>query len=275
MFEITVIFETLTIACLRLWARFSVVMKGERCEEHRLLCMACRPDLSSRVLFLTGYNYEASLSPKRERRLAIALLRATVRPMLLEMQGLKKIGQTDLIWSLLAPAIRYSSCISRQPERPQTLRIGNECRAACRFLLEGVIDFSFTTLIGIEQGFRRGTLDRSGHICSVYARYSIRISKESAIYSSGASRGLKFFHLRKLSWTGRLMAFRVGESGGKWAPRRRGLSFFLGIVFRLAITSPMKNSAQLSKRTGNRPKPSRVDLKNLYYRETESYSAWK
>ena len=97
MFEITVIFETLTIACLRLWARYSVVMKGERCEEHRLLCMACRPDLSSRVLFIAGYNYEASLSPKRERRLAIALLRATVRPMLLEMQGLKKIGQTDLI----------------------------------------------------------------------------------------------------------------------------------------------------------------------------------
>jgi len=59
-------------------------------------------------------------------------------------------------------------------------------------LLEGVIDFSFTTLIGIEQGFRRGTLDRSG-------QYSIRISKESAIYSSGASRGLKFSHLRKLS----------------------------------------------------------------------------
>jgi hypothetical protein len=63
------------------------------------------------------------------------------------------------------------------------------------------------------------------------------------------------------------------SSGAKWAPRRRGLSFFLGIVFRLAITSPMKNSAQLSKRTGNWPKPSRVDLKNLYYRETESYSA--
>ena len=41
----------------------------------------------------------------------------------------------------------------------------------------------------------------------------------------------------------------------------------------LAITSPMKNSAQLSKRTGYWPKPSWVDLKNLYYRETKSYSA--
>jgi hypothetical protein len=41
----------------------------------------------------------------------------------------------------------------------------------------------------------------------------------------------------------------------------------------LAITSPMKNSAQLSKRTGHWPKPSWVDLKNLYYRETKSYSA--
>jgi hypothetical protein len=57
---------------------------------------------------------------------------------------------------------------------------------------------------------------------------SIRISKESAIYSSGASRGLKFSHPKKafLNWP----PYGI-SSGGKWAPRRRGLSFFLGIIF--------------------------------------------
>jgi hypothetical protein len=37
-----------------------------------------------------------------------------------------------------------------QPERSQTPHILNERRAARRFLLEGVIDFRSTTLIGIE-----------------------------------------------------------------------------------------------------------------------------
>jgi len=37
-----------------------------------------------------------------------------------------------------------------QPERSQTPHILNECSAARRFLLEGVIDFRFTTPIGIE-----------------------------------------------------------------------------------------------------------------------------
>jgi hypothetical protein len=42
-----------------------------------------------------------------------------------------------------------------QPERSQTPHILDECRAARRFLLEGVIDFRSTTLIGIEPLERR------------------------------------------------------------------------------------------------------------------------